>query len=157
MKKASFSKRFISVILTVLMLSGIFSVGIGGIIAEARDVGINYGAEGFNPVKIYQREAVTNTTNVNTALVIQVVNADYQVKIHSIEVATVQDSANADLNVYYTSEMVIKAQDGIRELPVSGTISSSLNSPALYTIEYDILNALRAKLFGGTSQHILMV
>ncbi len=139
MRKTSFSKKLISVFLAAVMLVSAFSMGFGGMVAVAREQGISGGAEGFIPFKIYQREAVTGTTNVNTALVVQVTDANYQLKINSIAVASAMD--NFSLNVAYTSGTVLKASNGATQFSVTGTIANTVNSPARYELTYDLLGA----------------
>ena len=84
MSKKSLSKKLLSVLLAVLMLTSMFSVGISGIIAEAAKVGGGY--EAINPtvVKFYQTAEQAVGTSVNTSLTVQVSNSAYRVKINSI-------------------------------------------------------------------------
>lgn len=138
MKKTSFAKKLLSVVMTLFMLSSIFTVGMGGIVAEAREQGISGGAEGFIPFKIYQKDAVTNTTNVKTALVVQVTDASYQLKINSIEVTSV--SNDYSLNVAYSKGYVVKASNGAEQFEVTGTIANTVNSPVRYELSYDLLD-----------------
>ncbi len=138
MEKTSFSKKFISLLLAAVMLVSAFSIGFGGMVAVAREQGISGGAEGFIPFKIYQREAVVGTTNVDTALVIQVTDANYQLSVNSIAVTSAMD--NYSLNVAYTSGAVLKASNGATQFAVTGTIANTVNSPARYELTYDLLD-----------------
>ncbi|MBQ2828644.1 MAG: hypothetical protein IJF20_05300, partial [Clostridia bacterium] len=133
MSKKSLPKKLLSILLAVLMLTSMFSVGISGIIAEAK---VGGGYETIHPVKFTATQGAVGTS-VNVTLTAQVTNSAYKVKINSIS-NVMPFNSNASLSVSYSAGTVVT---GTSNFGVTGSIAASVNSIVRYTINYDVLDA----------------
>lgn len=132
-------KKLISVILTLCIAFGMFSV-----IASARAVEIGGGAESFNPVVFTQEAAIIGSTRVDTNLVATITNKNYKVEINTIsaEVLFLEAGDTSTVTVTYESGTVV--EDEVK-FAVKGDIYTTTNSTVRYTVNYDILD-----IFGNT-------
>ena len=127
-------KKVISVILTIALLVGCFSIAV-----NARQAGIGGGAESFNPVTFKQESDAVGSTNVATNFVAKITDPKYKVKINSIstELPFLEDGDNSKISVSYESGTVVT---GETKFAVTGSVNASTNSVVRYTIEYNILD-----------------
>lgn len=128
-------KKVISVILTIAVLVGCFSMAV-----NARQAGIGGGAESFNPVTFSQESDAVGSTRVGTNFVATITDPNYKVKINSISVVLpfLAEGDTSRLTVSYESGTVVTDET---KFTVTGDISESTNTVARYTVEYNILDA----------------
>ncbi len=131
-------KKFISLLLSITILIGCFSMGLNSVVTQARGIGVGTGAESFNPVKFSVGKEVLTGTEVNTTLSVEVTDKNYSVKINSIKASMVfydESGASGNLNVSYTAGTIVA---GAEVFEVVGSLTNNVNSVVRYTIEYDI-------------------
>lgn len=127
-------KKIISVILTIAILVGCFSVAV-----NARQAGIGGGAESFIPVTFKQESDAVGSTSVSTNLVATIADSNYKVKINSIsaELPFLETGDTSKLDVSFVPGTVVT---DVTKFAVTGNIGASTNSVVRYTIEYNILD-----------------
>ncbi len=128
-------KKIISVILTIAMLVGCFSMAV-----NARQAGIGGGAESFNPVVFSQESDAVGSTRVGTNFVATITDPSYKVKINSIsvELPFLSEGDTSRIIVSYEAGTVVTDET---KFTVTGDISANTNSVARYTVNYNILDA----------------
>ncbi len=133
------SKKILSLLLAVIMLTGCISVGFSPIVSQARDVGVGTGAESFNPAKFSPAKDVLVGSEVNTTFNVEVTDKNYKVRINSITayIPYYIEGGISYLNVDYTKGVVVS---GAEAFTVTGSLTANVNSVVRYTIEYDILD-----------------
>ncbi len=128
-------KKIISIILTIAMLVGCFSMAV-----NARQAGVGGGAESFNPVTFSQENDAVGSTRVGTNFVATITDPNYKVEINSISVVLpfLAEGDPSRLTVSYEAGTVVTNET---KFTVTGDIEASTNTVARYTVEYNILDA----------------
>lgn len=128
-------KKVISVILTIALLVGCFSMAV-----NARQAGIGGGAESFNPVEFSQEYDAVGSTSVGTNFVARITDPNYKVQINSIsaELPFLSEGDTSRVTVSFAAGTVVTEET---KFSVTGNVTASTNSVVRYTVEYNILDA----------------
>jgi len=129
--------------MVVAILVGVFSVGIGGMVAQARSVSVGTGAESFDYVDVYQTAQSYVGTSVNTSVTIKVTDPNCKIRVNSVSESLpfyADGVTDGNLSVSYTAGKVV-SYDESATFTVTGTIASTTNSIVRYVVNFDVIDA----------------
>ena len=143
MRKKLIPKKAFSLVMVVAILVGVFSVGIGGMVAQARSVSVGTGAESFDYVDVYQTAQYYVGTSVNTSVTIKVTDPNCKIRVNSVSESLpfyADGVTDGNLSVSYTAGKVV-SYDESATFTVTGTIASTTNSIVRYVVNFDVIDA----------------